>query len=136
MFVNYAHRGASEYAPENTFSAFYLGLLQGANGIETDVRLTKDNIPVLFHDDMVNRVTDGTGYSSDYTLENLLELNVFKDSCAITDKITTFENFLNHFAHRNITFAIEIKQTGAEEQVVKLLEKYNMVEKTIVTSFE
>ena len=33
--INYAHRGASEYAPENTFSSFYLGLLQGANGIET-----------------------------------------------------------------------------------------------------
>ena len=35
--INYAHRGASEYAPENTLSSFYLGLMQGANGIETDV---------------------------------------------------------------------------------------------------
>ena len=40
--INYAHRGASEYAPENTLSSFYLGLLQGANGIETDVQKTKD----------------------------------------------------------------------------------------------
>ncbi|MBQ8230566.1 MAG: glycerophosphodiester phosphodiesterase, partial [Lachnospiraceae bacterium] len=44
--INYAHRGASEYAPENTFSSFYLGLLQGANGIETDVQITKDGVPV------------------------------------------------------------------------------------------
>ena len=36
VFVNYAHRGASQYAPENTLSAFYLGLAMGANGIETD----------------------------------------------------------------------------------------------------
>lgn len=34
--INYAHRGASEYAPENTVSSFYMGLQQGANGIETD----------------------------------------------------------------------------------------------------
>ena len=39
--INYAHRGASEYAPENTLSSFYLGMLQGANGIETDVQRTK-----------------------------------------------------------------------------------------------
>ena len=45
--INYAHRGASEYAPENTLSAFYLGLLQGANGIETDVQRTKDGQLVL-----------------------------------------------------------------------------------------
>ena len=40
MFINYAHRGASAYAPENTLSAFYLGLEMGANGIETDIRRT------------------------------------------------------------------------------------------------
>ena len=45
--INYAHRGASEYAPENTFSSFYLGLLQGANGIETDVQKTKDGVLVM-----------------------------------------------------------------------------------------
>ena len=48
--INYAHRGASEYAPENTLSAFYLGLQQGANGIETDVRKTKDGVTVNFPD--------------------------------------------------------------------------------------
>ncbi|MBS1484153.1 MAG: glycerophosphodiester phosphodiesterase, partial [Clostridium sp.] len=50
MFINYAHRGASAYAPENTLSAFYLGLEMGANGIETDIRRTKDGQLVLFHD--------------------------------------------------------------------------------------
>lgn len=38
--INYAHRGTSEYASENTMSSFYLGLLQGANGMETDVQRT------------------------------------------------------------------------------------------------
>ena len=40
--INYAHRGASGYAPENTFAAFYLGQQMGANGIETDVQRTRD----------------------------------------------------------------------------------------------
>lgn len=59
--INYAHRGASEYAPENTLSSFYLGLLQGANGIETDVQRTKDGVLVLFHDPTIDRVTNGNG---------------------------------------------------------------------------
>ena len=50
MFINYAHRGASQYFPENTLSAFYAGIAMGANGIETDIRKTKDNVLVLFHD--------------------------------------------------------------------------------------
>ena len=41
-FINYAHRGASSYAPENTMSAFELAIKQGANGIELDLRKTKD----------------------------------------------------------------------------------------------
>ena len=43
MFVNFAHRGASEYAPENTMLAFNLGVYMQANGIETDVQLTKES---------------------------------------------------------------------------------------------
>ena len=46
MFINYAHRGASQYFPENTLSAFYAGIAMGANGIETDIRKTKDNVLV------------------------------------------------------------------------------------------
>ena len=44
MFINYAHRGASEYDPENTLSAFYAGVNMGANGIETDIQRTKDGV--------------------------------------------------------------------------------------------
>lgn len=67
--INYAHRGASEYAPENTLSSFYMGLAQGANGIETDVQRTKDGVLVLFHDGTLDRATDKSGKLSDYTFE-------------------------------------------------------------------
>ena len=77
--INYAHRGASEYAPENTLSSFYLGLLQGANGIETDVQKTKDGVLVLFHDDTIDRVSDGEGKLSDYTFEELRNVKMSID---------------------------------------------------------
>ena len=70
MFVNYAHRGASEYTPENTLLAFYTGVYMGANGIETDVQMTKDGILVLFHDDTILRLTGAPGSIRDYTLHS------------------------------------------------------------------
>ena len=53
----FAHRGASGYAPENTLEAFALAITQGADGIELDVQLTKDGIPVVIHDETIDRVT-------------------------------------------------------------------------------
>ena len=75
--INYAHRGASEYAPENTLSSFYLGLLQGANGIETDVQKTKDGVLVLFHDDTLDRVSNKQGKLCDYTWDELKDAEIY-----------------------------------------------------------
>ena len=126
MFINYAHRGASEYAPENTLCSFYLGVLQQANGIETDVRRTKDNVLILFHDDTLDRVTTGSGNISDYTYDELLEFDVIggKDK-TIYDKIVRFEDFLRFFGFRDITFAIELKQRDIEKETIDMLEKYH-----------
>lgn len=132
-FVNYAHRGASEYLPENTMLAFYTGLYMNANGIETDVRHAKDGTLVLFHDKTLERVTGEEGAIADYTFEELQAFNVKKGEYA--DKIVRFEDFLSHFAHFDIAFAIELKSKGIEQEVADLLRKYNMKKKTTVTSF-
>ena len=58
----FAHRGASGYAPENTMDAFKLAVKQGAEGIELDIQLSKDGIPVVIHDETIDRVTNGHGY--------------------------------------------------------------------------
>ena len=55
------HRGCAGEAPDNTLLAFELGLEQGADILESDVHLTRDNVPVLIHDASVDRVTNGTG---------------------------------------------------------------------------
>ena len=133
-FVNYAHRGASEYLPENTLISFCTGLFMGANGIETDVRLTKDGVAVLFHDDSLLRVTGTEGRPEDFTYAQLQQLRVSKNG--YWDRILSFEDFLRHFAYRDLTFAIELKGPGAEAETARLLRQYGMAEKTIVTSFK
>ena len=136
MFVNYAHRGASQYYPENTMSSFFGCLSMGPKGIETDIHMTKDGKLVLFHDDTLDRVTDGSGDISQYTYDELHKLTVFGgENGQLRDKIVLFEDFLRYFAHRDLMFAIELKQERVEKETIDLLEKYGMREKTILTSF-
>ena len=133
-FINYAHRGASHYAPENTMMSFYLGMQMGANGIETDIHVTKDGTAVLFHDDTLLRVTGQPGSVSDYTLEKLQTFLVRKGE--LCDKIPTFEDFLNHFAFRDITFAIELKQADVYDKTADLIRRFGIEKKCVITSFQ
>lgn len=55
------HRGAAGHAPENTRAAFARGLALGADALECDVHLSKDGVPVVIHDDRLDRTTSGTG---------------------------------------------------------------------------
>ena len=69
------HRGASAYAPENTVAAFDEAIRLGAKAVEFDLRLTADNIPIILHDDTVDRTTNGTGPVSLYSRFDLLRLD-------------------------------------------------------------
>lgn len=72
----YAHRGASGYAFENTLRAFEKAIGLGADGIETDVQLTKDGIPVIIHDADLYRVTGTRRFITELTLEEVRKLKV------------------------------------------------------------
>ena len=67
----WAHRGASGYCPENTLPAFEKAVEMGAQGIELDIQLTKDEKIVVIHDEWINRTSDGEGWVKDCTLEEL-----------------------------------------------------------------
>ena len=134
--INYAHRGASEYFPENTLSSFYAGLAMGANGIETDVHMTRDGVLILFHDDTVDRVTDGTGDVTSFTYREILDLRVTNSRTGRTDIIVSLEDFLRFFAFRDLTFAVELKQPGIERETVDMLNRFGVREKTVLTSFD
>ena len=136
--INFAHRGASSYYPENTFSAFYAGLFQGATGLETDVRQTKDGVLVLFHDKDLTRVAGVEGSIGDFTYRELRDINIYRslDDKSNYDRIASLEDFLKQFHFRDLVFAIELKDEHIEAQVLAMLNKYNMAGKTVVTSFE
>ncbi len=72
---NIAAMGFSGLYPENTLIAFQKALEAGANGLEVDAHLTKDNVVVLSHDEIIDRTTDGQGRISDYTYKELCTFN-------------------------------------------------------------
>lgn len=71
-----AHRGASGYRPELTLDAYELAVEQRADGIECDIRLTADGVPVVIHDATVDRTSDGAGTVAAMPLAQLREFNV------------------------------------------------------------
>ncbi|MFC5449381.1 glycerophosphodiester phosphodiesterase [Paenibacillus aestuarii] len=137
MFMNLAHRGASEYAPENTLAAFYKGVEMGANGIETDLRLSKDGTVILFHDHELKRTTNGSGAPGDYNWSELAELDAgswFSPEYA-GERLVTFEEFLRFFGRKDLFFALELKDRHVEEKMLDLVKRYRVQEKVTVTSF-
>jgi glycerophosphoryl diester phosphodiesterase len=71
----FAHRGGAALAPENTLPAFDRGLSLGADGLEMDVRLSRDGVVVVHHDATLERTTNGRGALSDHTAAELDQLD-------------------------------------------------------------
>ena len=70
-----AHRGASGLAPENTLAAFKLAVAMGAQGIELDVHLSADGLPIVIHDRRINRTTNGIGQVRNFKAAELRRLD-------------------------------------------------------------
>lgn len=71
----WGHRGAMEFAPQNTIPSFEEAVKQGADGVELDVQLTKDGVLAVFHDAQVDALTDGHGPLAAYTWKDLQALD-------------------------------------------------------------
>lgn len=137
----WAHRGASGYAPENTLESFKLAIEQGADGIELDVQYTKDHKLVVIHDETINRVSEGTGYVVDYTLEELRKFNFNKthpeyENC----KIPLLEEVLELIKPTSMVINIELKTSinfypGIENDVLQLVRHFDMEDRIIYSSF-
>lgn len=137
----WAHRGASGYAPENTLEAFDLAVRQGADGVELDVQLSKDGELVVIHDETLDRVSDGTGWVRDYTLEELKKriVNQTHPEYACS-KIPTLEEVYKLLKPTNLCINVELK-TGIvfypniEKKVLELTRKAGMEERVWYSSF-
>ena len=105
------HRGAAGYAPENTLESIHTAADMGVEWVELDVKLTKDDIPVVFHDDTLDRTTNGSGPLANVTYNELQTLECgawFADSFAGI-KIPTLEEAIDTILERDLGLNLEIK---------------------------
>src|SRR3546814_13458171 len=70
-----AHRGAGRYAPENTLAAMRHGAQHGFLMMEYDVKLSRDGVAILLHDDTVERTSNGVGHAADHNLADMSQID-------------------------------------------------------------
>ena len=144
-----AHRAGDQIAPGNTMTAIKMSSEMGVDMIEVDLHITKDGQIVLAHDPTVDSTTDGTGYVSDYTLDEFLAL----------DAGFHFQNTEGEYAFKGIgvykptlrevfdrypdmNYMLEVKHTNPAyvhqeigEELWAIIEEYEMHDQVMVSSF-
>lgn len=127
-----AHRGYTATAPENTIPAYIEAAKMGYSKVEADISWTKDSIPVLLHDETINRTARyNNGWTpllprkcSDLTYDDLLnyDFGIWKDDKYQGTKIPTLSEFIDCCKNYNLQPYIEIKPTsGFDAEKAKIL---------------
>lgn len=129
-FFVVAHRGASGYEPENTLRAVRRALEMGVDAVEVDVRLSRDGVPVVIHDETVDRTTDGRGLVGSMSVEELKRLDAGKG-----ERIPLLNEVLEEVKGRCILF-VELKEERAAVPALESVEKAGMVDSVLFISFE
>jgi len=139
--LNIAHRGASSAAPPNTLAAFEKAAELGADGIEFDVHLSADGVPVVIHDFTVDDTTDGRGRVADLTLAQLEQLDAGSsfDPAFAGERIPTLTQVLETCGNRlllNIELKdLSLRDSGLERAVIAQVERHGLNDRVILSSF-
>ena len=137
-----SHRGSKKF-PENTIPAFNHAVELGCDGVEFDVRLTKDKCPVVIHDPTLDRTTAGSGNVSDFTLSELrsIKANRGYETVIDTARIPSLQEVF-HWAQKNdLLLNVELKAAShncpnIEQAAADLVEMYRYRDRVIVSSFD
>lgn len=137
-----AHRGFSGSYPENTLLAFEKAIEAGADGIELDVHLSKDGVPVICHDEELNRTTNGSGLLCEYTLEELKTFDasyIYKGKYGV-NRIPTLREYFELIQATRLITNIELKNgcidyPGLEQKVLELIDEFRLRGRIILSSF-
>jgi glycerophosphoryl diester phosphodiesterase len=137
----YSHRGASAYAPENTLSAFRLAAELGADGIEFDVKVTRDGRVIVLHDQTLDRTTSGSGNFKNYDFDDLRKLDAgikFPDKFR-NERIPTLEEVFEAVGGR-LSINIELTNYATPgddliEKIAAILEQVDDHSKIMFSSF-
>lgn len=137
--LNFAHRGFTVKAPENSLAAFREAIEVGADGLELDVRTCKSGEVIVFHDPTLARMTNGRGFVKNKTLDELKSLRMQSEHAMYEEQIPTLEEVIE-LVNNRVLFNIEIKTNGLpkndlERKVVEIIRKHGIENKTIVSSF-
>lgn len=139
----WAHRGCSQRYPENTLLAFEKAIgLKNLTGIELDIQLTKDKVPVVIHDERVERTTEGLGFVREYTLNELKKLHIYADTNP-SQQIPTIEEVFDLIEPRlkaGMKLNIELKNSvypypGMEEKILEIVYKRGIQKAVVYSSF-
>ena len=139
--LNFAHRGASAAAPENTLAAFELAVYLGADGIELDLQLSRDGEVAICHDFNVDKTTNASGRVSDFTLSDLKQMDAgswFSEEFS-GETIPTLDETIERVGSR-LLFNVELKTgairaNGLEEKVGDIIQRRDFHSRVIVSSF-
>ncbi|MFJ5214411.1 glycerophosphodiester phosphodiesterase [Streptomyces sp. NPDC088354] len=126
-FFTVGHRGVMGVEPENTLRSFVRAEREGLDQIELDLHLSKDGALIVMHDEKVDRTTDGSGFVSDLTLEELRGLDAGRG-----ERVPVFEEVVDAVA---APIQAEIKDVAAARVLADVLRERDLVERVDVLSF-
>jgi len=132
----WAHRGASALAPENTLAAFDLAVEAGADGIELDINLSSDGVPVVLHDETLDRTTNGRGEVCRVPWAKLRQFDagIWFSARFAGERIPALAEVLDRFGGR-VRLNLELKSIAAGAKVLDLLQQYPDAD-IVVSSFD
>lgn len=138
-----AHRGNSMHAPEDTMESLRQGLALGADGIEFDVRMSRDGVPVVIHDPTLERTTDGVGPVAEQPLAQLRSLDAgyrFTRDGGRTFPyrgrgitVPTLDEVLRAFP--DVPIILEIKTAEATDETMRLVDAHGARARVVIGSF-
>lgn len=139
-----AHRGGALLAPENTLEAFQAGIASGADQLELDIHLSKDDVIIVMHDPTLQRTANQSGAIRDYIAAELKQFNAASAHPGHSPlEIPTLKEVLDLVKDTNLELQIEIKMDkdgnryeGIEERLIALLKEYELIDRSIVISFD
>jgi glycerophosphoryl diester phosphodiesterase len=139
----FGHRGASGTRPENTIPAFVEALRAGADRLELDVHATADGEVVVFHDELLDRTTNGTGPLCELRLAKLWELDAgyhFTDSCGSHPfrgqgvRVPLLDEVLRAFPGVPLNIEIKADDTDLIDAVGRLLARHDARQRVLLTA--
>ena len=130
-----AHRTTMGLCPENTIVGIEAAIASGVDGVEIDVRATRDGVPVLMHDASLERTTGDPRDVEAVTLEELRALRVLDPQGGVGPQpIPTFAEALEATAPTHLV--IEVKQTGIEDLVARAVSEADALGRTSLCAFD